>query len=190
MLRRLAIAGVLAISPSAALAEGGMPQMDFQNPLTLDQIFWMVVILVALYFALSRWALPGITVVLENREAVIKRDLDAARAAKAAADQAVKELDETMRRARGKAAAEIADAVAGAKSKAAAEARDASARLDAQLAESEAEIATARAKAMDAIKPVARDTVIALHTRLIGQPPGPGAVERQVTAAMARRDAA
>ena len=51
--RRLTAAAALSLLPAAALAET-MPQMDFHNPLTTDQIFWMVVILVVLYVVLAR----------------------------------------------------------------------------------------------------------------------------------------
>jgi len=189
MIRRAAIAFAFAIIPAAAGADT-MPQMDFHNPLTGAQVVWMVAIMLVLYFALSRWGLPQMGAVLENRAALIKRDLDAARAAKAAADAAVKEMEATMRQARAKANAEIADAVATAKAKAAAEAKQVAARLDAQLAAAETQIAAAREQAMAAIKPVAEQAVVALYTRLIGVDPVSAAVDRQVDAAMAAREAA
>jgi F-type H+-transporting ATPase subunit b len=188
-LHRLSLTALLAAAPAAAGAET-MPQMDFHNPLTGAQVIWMVVILLVLYFALARWALPQMGAVLADRAAVIKRDLDAARAAKAAADAAVKELDATMRQARAKAQAEIAETVADAKAKAAAEARRTAARLDAQLAESEAQIAAAREQAMAAIKPVAKEAAAELVLQLAKRPATPDAVERQVSAAMAARQAA
>ena len=45
---RTAFLAALAMAPTAALAEGTMPQMDFSNPLTTSQVVWMVIILVAL----------------------------------------------------------------------------------------------------------------------------------------------
>jgi F-type H+-transporting ATPase subunit b len=189
MLRRAALAIALVTLPAAADADT-MPQMDFHNPLTTAQIFWMVVILVALYFALSRWGLPQMGAVLEHRATVIKRDLDAARAAKAAADQAVKDMDATMRQARQKAQAEIADAVADAKAKAATQAAATSARLDAKLAAAEAQIAAARAEAMAAIAPVATATAAALIGRLTGLTPDEAILAREVEAARGARAAA
>ena len=79
-MRKLTTIGLLSIAPSAALADGTMPQMDFTNPLTLDQVGWMAVILVVLYLVLSRWGLPQIGKVIEHREAVIAQDLAAANA--------------------------------------------------------------------------------------------------------------
>ena len=74
-MRRLAAIALLSLTPAAAMADGTMPQMDFKNPLTLDQLGWMAVILVVLYFLLSRWGLPEMGKVLANRAAAIDRDL-------------------------------------------------------------------------------------------------------------------
>jgi len=190
MRRGTALTIALSIFPTAALAEGTMPQMDFHNPLTTDQVLWMVVILVVLYFTLSRWGLPEIGKVLQNRDSVIARDLAEARAAKAAADQAIAALNATMRSARANAQAEIATAVNDAKIKAEATAHALNARLEAQLAESEKQINAALALAMAAIKPVAEETAAALLLRLTGQTPDHAVVAPQVDAAFATREAA
>ncbi len=189
-MRRITLAALLASLPAAALADGTMPQMDFQNPLTTAQLFWMVVILVVLYVVLARWGLPRMGAVLANRASVIARDLAAARLAKTEADDAVANLNATMRAARADAQTEIAKAVAGAKAQAAAAAIAASARLDAQLAESERQIGAARAAAMAAIKPVAETTAGTMLARLTGRVPGAAAVADEVDAALARRQAA
>jgi F-type H+-transporting ATPase subunit b len=195
MIRRLTAAALILLPtlamPGMALAEGStMPQMDFKNPLTTDQIFWMVIILVGLYLALERWALPSLGGVLENRAAIIARDLNAARAAKTAADQAVAALNRELKSARATAQAEIAAAVAAAKAEALAKAAAMSARLDAQLAESEAQINAARATAMAAIKPVAEETTATMLARLTGQAAEPAAIAERVDAAIAARQAA
>ncbi len=189
-MRRLSIALSLALAPAAAMAEGTMPQMDFHNPLTLDQVYWMGAILVVLYVALSRWGLPEIGKVLENRAAVIARDLAAARAAKTAADEAVAMLHETISQARNKARAEVAEMVEKAKARAAANAATLAARLDKNLAESEARIEEARAAALGAIKPVAEATAASIITRLTGAPPADAALSARVDEALAARKAA
>jgi F-type H+-transporting ATPase subunit b len=190
MIRRVCIAATLACAPAAAWAEGGMPQMDFHNPLTSAQLIWMVVILLALYLALSRWGLPRLGAVLENRAALIARDLAAARAAKTEADQAVNDMDARMRAARARAQAEIAESVARAKAEAAAAAQAASRRLDAQLEAAEAQIATAREAAMQAIKPVAEQAAAAILARMTGYPPNAAMLSRRIELALAARDAA
>jgi len=179
----------LALIPAAAFA-GSMPQMDFHNPLTAAQVVWMVVIMVVLYFTLSRWGLPEMGKVLENRAQVILADLAAARAAKSEADQAAAALQATIVQARTKAQAEVADMITKAKARAAANAAALSARLDKNLAESEARIGIARAEAMAALKPVAEDAAHAILRRLTGQPAEADIVSQRVEDALATSRAA
>ncbi len=180
----------LALLPGAALAQSNMPQMDFSNMLTFSQIIWMVVILVALYLALSGWGLPEMSKVLANRTRVIGGDLAAARAAKSAADQAAEAMHATMFQARAKAQAEVADMVASAKQRAAAEAKALAAKLDQNLAASEARIAQARSTAMAALKPVAEEAASAIVSRLTGNPAPADAISRRVDDALAAAKAA
>lgn len=167
-----------------------MPQMDFKNPLTVDQVWWMVVILVVLYFTLSRWGLPQIGKVLAHREATITADLEAARAAKAKADATVAALNRTMNDARNSAQAEIAQAVNAAKLKARETALAQQAALDAELEKSEAEITAARRAALAAIKPVAADTAAVILSRLTGKTPGAAELAPEIDSAYAASQAA
>ncbi len=189
-MRFLPATALAVLTPAAALAEGTMPQMDFHNPLTGAQVMWMVVILVVLYFTLSRWGLPEMGKVLEHRAAVIARDLAAARVAKTSADQAVAALKSTMIQARNTAQAEIAEAIAKAKATAAANAAAASAKMDKKLEESEAQINAARNAAMAAIKPVAESTASVILQRLTGSTPGDDVLGPRVNDALAARKAA
>ncbi len=180
---------VMVLAPSSAVADT-MPQMDFHNPLTLDQVGWMAVILVVLYFALARWGLPEIGKVLENRAAVIARDLAAARAAKLEADAAVKALNATISQARAAAQAAVAKAVIDAKAHAAAEATALAAKLEAKLAEAETQIATARAAALAAIKPVAAEAAGTILLKLTGTQPAADQLATRLDAALAARKVA
>jgi F-type H+-transporting ATPase subunit b len=189
-MRRISTAILLALAPSAALAEGTMPQMDFANPLTSYQVLWMAVILVVLYLLLSRWGLPQVGKVLENRAAVIARDLAAARAAKLEADKAVAQLNATITQARGTAQAEVAKAVATAKADATATAAALAAKLDAKLAESEAQIAATKAAALAAIKPVAAEAASSILLKLTGSLPAEDKLATRVDDALAARKAA
>jgi len=194
MIRRIAFTAALAAAPAlapvVALAGQIMPQMDFHNPLTVDQLGWMAVILLGLYVLLSRWALPQIGSVLEHRAATISADLEAARSAKAEADAAVAALHKTMNEARAAAQSEINQAVNAAKEQARANALAQQEKLDAQLAASEAQIAAAQATALAAIKPVAADTAQAILTRLTGQTPDPATLSPEIDAAYAALKAA
>ncbi len=177
---------MLVLMPAGARADT-MPQMDFANKLTLDQVGWMAVILLVLYFILSSWGLPEIGKVLENRAAVIARDLAAARAAKLEADVAVQELNATITQARAAAHAEVAQAVKDAKASAAAEAAALAAALETKLLEAEAQIATARAAALAAIRPVAAEAAASIVLKLTGATPAAEALNPRLDAALAAR---
>lgn len=189
-MRRISTALLLAFAPSAAMAESKMPQMDFSNPLTLYQVGWMAVILVVLYLLLAYWGLPGVGKVLENRAAVIARDLAAARAAKQAADQAVAALNATLVAARANAQAELSKAVETAKAEAAAKAASLDAELEAKLAQAEAQIETARKSALAALKPVASEAAGEILLKLTGSVPAQDELARRVDDALAARKAA
>ena len=155
--------------PHAAHAASNMPQMDFSNPLNLAQVVWLVIILVALYFILARWALPGVGIVLADRAHRIQVDLDAAHAAKAEADAAIAELQAAIKSARDEAQAEVTKATEAAKAEAARQAETLARKLDEQLARAEADIAAARTEAMTAIRPIATETAALLVNRLTGK---------------------
>ncbi|HWA80691.1 MAG TPA: F0F1 ATP synthase subunit B' [Acetobacteraceae bacterium] len=182
-------AAALALAPAmgrAAEAEsGGMPQFQFSNELTLAQVVWMVLIFLALYFLLARWALPQLRSVLAERAQRIAADLDAAKAAKADADAAVAELMAATRDARAEAQAEIAAAAHAAREAASRQAASLNARLEAELHEAEARIEAARATAMGALREVASETARAMIERLMGRPPQASTLEAALASSLA-----
>jgi F-type H+-transporting ATPase subunit b len=179
--------GVGALAPGAALAAEGMPQLNFSNPLTLGQAFWMIVIFLVLYVLLKSWALPQVAQVVEARAATIAGDLQTAQAAKEAADAAVAELNAVTRQAHAEGQAEIARQVAAAKAAAAARALEADRALDERLAQAEAQIHAARTAAMGALTQVANDTAHSIVERMIGARPAADMVGGAVSHAMAAR---
>jgi F-type H+-transporting ATPase subunit b len=189
--RRLATAVAVAmLTPAVAHAaehKGGMPQLDFANPLTLSQVFWMGVIFLVLYLLVKSWGLPQVARVVDARNASIVRDLDKAKQAKAEADAAVEELTAVTKRSHAEAQAEIAEALAKAKREAAAEAEALNQRLDAELAGAERQIAEARNKAMSALGTVATETARALLSRLVGPGIDEQAIGQAVGSAIAAR---
>jgi len=186
-MRRLALPALgLALLPASAMA-GGMPQLDFANPLTLAQVYWGAVIFIVLYVLASRVGLPKVGAVLEARAERIAGDLKAAQARKAQADVAVAELTATIQRSRAEAQAQINAAVDQAKGEAAAQAATLNARLEQQLKSAEARINEARAAAMSALHQVATDTATTMISRLTGAAPDPRRVDGAVAAALTAR---
>ncbi|MBV8702614.1 MAG: F0F1 ATP synthase subunit B' [Acetobacteraceae bacterium] len=172
--------------PAAAMAEG-MPQLNFNNPLTLDQVGWGAVIFVIFFLLCWKWGLPQVQRVLDQRADAIAADLDAARAVKSEADVAMRDMTETTARARAEAQGAINAAVDKAKREAADRAAALDAQLDARLKDSEQRIAAAQTSAMRALRTVATDAATALIARLTASTPDSARVERAVGTALAAR---
>ncbi len=102
-LRLSALLATLLLMPVVARAEGGMPQLDFANPLTTSQVVWGAIIFAVLYIVLSRFALPRVASVIEERARHIAADLETARAARGRADAAAQEVADATARARAEA---------------------------------------------------------------------------------------
>jgi F-type H+-transporting ATPase subunit b len=183
-----ALSAVMPLAcPAARAAEqkGGMPQLDFANPLTVSQVVWGAIIFFVLYLMLRDWGLPQIERVLEQRAGTIAADLEAAQQFRAEATATAIELREIERKARSDAQAEIARADDQARQQAARRSSAMDERLEAQIAAAEVRIATARGVALGALREVANETAAALVVRLTGQPPPPQAVERAVASLLA-----
>ncbi len=186
-MRRTAVAALVLLAMPAAAMAGGMPQLDFKNPLTTSQVVWLIFIFASLYVLLARWGLPKVADVLEARAVSIAEDLEAARASKAESDAAVAASNEATRKANAEAQAEIAASVARAKDSAAAQAAELNARLEAQLAAAEQSISAARAAALGALREVATETADVVITRLTGRAPARALVDQAVDVALTAR---
>lgn len=133
----------------------GMPQLCFDwFP---NQIFWLLVTLVVIYFVLTRVALPRIATVLAERQGTITNDLAAAEDLKLKAEEAEKAYEKALADAR----AEAQTIVNAAKAEMQAEMDDATAKADAEIAarvaEADKAIAKIRDGAMDNVQTVAKD---------------------------------
>lgn len=150
-----------------AAESAGMPQLEFST--FPNQIFWLIVALVAIYLILSRVALPRIAAILADRQGTITNDIAAAEELKLKAQEA----EEAYQKALADARAESARISAEARADIQAELNDAIAKADAEIAakaaESESKIAEIRAGAIESIELVAKDTAGALVAALGGQ---------------------
>jgi F-type H+-transporting ATPase subunit b len=140
----------------AEAASGGMPQLDFAT--FPNQIFWLVVALVVLYFILSRVALPRIGSVLAERTGTITNDIAAAETFKQQAAEAEAAYHKALDDARAAAAKVIEEAKAEIQKDLDVAIAKADAEIAARTAESETRINEIRDSAADAVTEVAKDT--------------------------------
>jgi F-type H+-transporting ATPase subunit b len=143
-----------------------MPQLDFST--WPNQIFWLLVTLVVIYFVLSRIALPRIGAVLADRKSTITNDLAAAEELKQKAVEAEKAYNDALANARTEAAKIVAAAKAEIQKDLDAATAKADAEIAARAAESEKTIAAIRDGAAAAVAEVARDTAAEIVAALGG----------------------
>src|SRR5690606_27303160 len=134
----------------------GMPQLDFST--FPNQIFWLVVALVVIWWMLSRLALPRISAVLAERAGTITNDIAAAEELTLKLKDAEAAYAKALAEARaeaGRIAAETRAAIQADLDHATAEA---DAQISAKAAQSEQAIAAIRAQATGSVREVAKAT--------------------------------
>jgi F-type H+-transporting ATPase subunit b len=141
-------------------AKAGMPQLDFST--FPNQIFWLLVTLVVIYFVLANVALPRIGGTLASRKAAIASDLAAAEELKQKAKAAEKAYADALVSARAESAKIMAAAKADIKLDLDAAIAKADVEIAAKSAQASAQIDEIRAGAADAVADVAKDTTHAL----------------------------
>jgi|TARA_B110000091_G_C13801795_1_gene470601 F-type H+-transporting ATPase subunit b len=134
------------LSDAAAEAGPGMPQLDFST--FSNQIFWLVVTLVVIYFILSRFALPRIGGALAERAGTITNDLAEAEDLKQRALEAEQAYEKALAEARAEAQ-QINIAMRA----------EIQAQLDIELAKADAEISARTAEAATALAEI-RDSSV------------------------------
>nr|WP_254695517.1 F0F1 ATP synthase subunit B' [Oceanicola sp. D3] len=144
-----------------------MPQLCFDwFP---NQIFWLLVTLVAIYFVLSRIALPRIAAVLAERSGTITNDIAAAEEFKMKAGEAEKAYEKALADARAEAQAIAAEAKADVQKDVDAAIAKADAEIAARTAEAEKAIAEIRESALANVEEVAKDTAGEIVSALGGK---------------------
>lgn len=123
-----------------------------------NQIFWLAVTLVVIFFVLSRIALPRIAAILAERQSTITNDIAAAEDLKVKAGEAEKAYEKALADARTSANEIIAETKASIKADLDAAMAHADAEIAAKAAEGEKAIDKIRANALESVKEVAKDT--------------------------------
>lgn len=150
-----------------AAESAGMPQLNFEH--FPNQIFWLLVTLVLIYFILSRVVLPRIGGILADRQGKITNDIAAAEELRARAVEAEKSYNQALIDARAEADKIIAEARAAIQSDLDKAIAKADAEIAARSAESSKRIDEVRATATESVAEVARDAAEALVQALGGK---------------------
>jgi F-type H+-transporting ATPase subunit b len=170
----------MASEAQATESATGLPQLDFST--FGNQIFWLLVTLVVIYFILSRVALPRIAAVLAERQGTITNDLAAAEDLKAKAVEAEEAYKKALADARAEAQKIVAETKAAIKADLDKANEKADQEISARTAEGEKALAEMRDGALDAVRDVAKDVAAELVSVMGGKADG-----RSVTAAVNAR---
>ena len=139
----------------AAAAGGEASFPPFDPVLFPSQLFWFALTFGALYFLMSRVALPKVGAVIAQREGTLKADRDGAAERAAAAEDAKAAMEKAIAKARADARALVEDMRAKTQAELGAEQDATDARLAARIGEAEAKIAAARDKSLAEVGAVA-----------------------------------
>lgn len=170
----------MASEAQATESATGLPQLDFST--FGNQIFWLLVTLVVIYFILSRVALPRIAAVLAERQGTITNDLAAAEDLKAKAVEAEEAYKKALADARAEAQKIVAETKAAIKADLDKANEKADQEIAARTADGEKALAEIRDGALDAVRDVAKDVTAELVSVMGGKADG-----RSVTAAVNAR---
>ncbi|HEY5795652.1 MAG TPA: F0F1 ATP synthase subunit B' [Bosea sp. (in: a-proteobacteria)] len=179
------LAGTAAAATSPLSGEkAAFPPFDAST--FSGQLFWLAVTFGALYWLMSKIALPRVGAILEERASTISRDLDNASQMQAKAEETAKAYEMALTEARKNAQA-IAQASRDAGAKASDERRHAvEAELSAKLAKAEATIAATKTGAMSNVRGLGSEVAIAIVEKLTGKAPSASEASEAVDQVLAR----
>ena len=177
----------MATSAHTEVPGGGPKQFPpFNKETFASQLVWLAITFVALYFLMSRVALPRVGGILEARSQKIEGDLAEAEKLKQQSEAAVAAYEKALGEARGRAQAIASQTRDKLMAEADARRKTLEAKLNERLAEAEKAIDTTRRTAMANVKGIATETAGAIVERLIGVRPADKAVEDAVVETLKR----
>jgi F-type H+-transporting ATPase subunit b len=162
--------------------KSGFP--PFAKETFASQLVWLAICFVALYLMISRIAVPRIGGIIEERSNRIEGDFAAAQRMKEESEAALAAYDKSLAEARNRAQALGAEIRNKLNAEAEANRKATEARLNAQLAEAEKQIAATKAAAMANVRGIAIDAAAAIVERLTGTAPPAPAVSAAVEDAL------
>jgi F-type H+-transporting ATPase subunit b len=176
-------AGVLN-SPEAGQQANVFPPFDAHN--FLPQLIWLVVIFGALYWLMSRIALPRVAGILEARSTRIARDLDDARSMQDQAHAAGVAYDKTLADAKGRAQALAQQTHDKLHVESEARRQSLEAELNSKLGAAETQINEMKTRAMANVDSIARDAASTIVQHLTGHAPSDEVISAAATATRSR----
>lgn len=181
MLAGMNMLAAVAVEAVQGAAKPGLPQLDVNY--FAPQLFWLALTFAALYFLMSKVALPTIGDVVAERAGRIQRDIEAAAKLKGETDKALADYEKALQDARGKASSIAKETREALARETEAEKAKVEGKLAAKLQEAETRIAATKTKALSAVNDIAAETASAVVGKLIGQDVSLADVKKMLTPA-------
>ncbi len=143
-----------------------MPQLDIST--WPPQLFWLAITFLALYFVMSRVAIPRTGGVIALRKSTIDGDLAAAQKLKTETDNAIKSYEAALAEAKAKAQAINIENRNALNAEIEAERAKLDAALGAKISAAEKKVAASRDKAMGEVADMAADIASQIVQQLTG----------------------
>jgi F-type H+-transporting ATPase subunit b len=162
-------AGMATTTTETTTAEGGeskFPPLDTKS--FPSQLFWLVIFFAALYLLMSRMVLPKLAGILGARKGQIDGDLARALALKEETEAAIKHYEKELFDARAKATDIGRDARAKVSTEIDAEQATLDGALSKKIKDAEAQVAKAKAKAMESVGSIAGESAADIVANLTG----------------------
>jgi F-type H+-transporting ATPase subunit b len=167
---------VLAAGAADAGKKSGLPQLDPSH--FVPQLVWLAITFGLLYFILSRFALPTVGQVIEERQARIKRDLDEAERMKGETEKALAAYEQALAEARGKAGGIARETRANLAAETDRERASVDAEINARILDAEGQIRSTKDRALGEVGTIAAETAAAIVERLSGLKPSADDIKR------------
>ncbi|MDH7973081.1 ATPase [Sphingomonas sp. AR_OL41] len=145
-----------------------MPQLSQIGEIYASQLFWLAVVFALIYFGIGRAMVPRIERTIDDRDARIKGDLDAAEAARAAASTLDHDYHAGLDAARSTALRDVTEAKVKATAAAETRVKAGDAKLASAVADAANRIGASRAAAMAEIEAATVEAVQDIVTKLSG----------------------
>ena len=162
-------------------AAGGNAFPPFDPANFAPLLVWLVLTFGMLYLLMSKFALPRVGAILQDRHAKIEGDLHAALARRKAADQASADYQKTLADAKARAQALAQETYARLAGEAEAKRHTLEADLRAKIAAGETQIEMMKTKAMANVEQIAQETAAAIVEHLTGKPADAKAIAAALT---------
>ena len=158
-----------------------MPQLDFST--FLPQIFWLFISLSFLYIVLSRYALPRVSDVIEERKDIIAQDIDSAKEYSEESEKAIEELNLKLSEAKTSSQNLINKSIQDIKEDSEIKKSSLIKKINNEISEAEGEIKEKKETALDEISSISESLAIEMLENL-----SVGEIDKGKIAALSKTD--